>query len=123
MYICIMEKKTLNDLTPEEEVELNLKVNDDFKYFSHAYDDIVVADATDGQFMKLRVGPRDNVINGDEYFAMADIFFELKWKLHMYKRKHTEITKMIVSDLQLSQVLRDPDACFRRGLMIKIKFI
>jgi hypothetical protein len=69
-----MEKKTLNDLTPEEEVELNLKVNDDFKYFSHAYDDIVLADATDGQFIKLRVGPRDNVINGDEYFAMADIF-------------------------------------------------
>lgn len=112
--------KKLDDLTPEEVIDFNNKLTDDFNYFLQAYPNIELGDTTDGVFMKLRAQPRQLPLGGED-FSIADIFFDLQWRLHVQKHKHPTISKIIVSDLQLLPKL--PDTAFLRGVAIKIKFV
>ncbi len=119
MYICNMNKN-LDDLTPEEVLVFNDKLNEDFNYFIKAFENIELGDTTDGVLIKLRAMPRQLPVCG-EYFSMADIFFDLQWRLHIHKKNYPTITKMIVSGLHLLPKL--VGTAFPRGVVIKIKFI
>lgn len=108
-----MEKK-LNEMTPEEEGNYINKINEDFNYFLNAIPFVERGDTTNGQFQKLRVQLNEDASQ------IADIMFELQWKLYIYKKRYPKVSKMIVSDLQITSKI--PNTAFRRGFMIKIKY-
>lgn len=108
--------KKLSDFSFEEEQDFNDELNDLFSNMVVAAPGVEIGDTTDGQYVKLRVMPRD------EYFSVGELIFELQLKLHIYKRSHPELIdcKLIVSDLCLTNII--PNSTFRRGVMIKMKY-
>lgn len=100
----------------EEEKAFMDEINDSFIYFLPVAPFVEIGDTTGGKFIKLKTS-----INIDEgTYSILEIIFELQYLLYIQKRKYSEITKLIVSDLQLTMDL--PNTTFRRGLIIKMKY-
>lgn len=109
--------KPVDEMTPEEETNYIDKINEDFNYYIEAFPLIEAGEVPDMQYRKLRA----NVGS-----SMMEIIFELQWTLHTYKKRHPEknITKMIVSELELTPELYSPEGfCPVRGFMIKMKYV
>ena len=105
----------LDNLTTIEEKELNESLNNSLSDFIEAIPFVELGDTSDGNYSKLRVQEKDGK------FSIGDIFFELQWLLHIKKKRNPDITKLIVSDLQLTPII--PNSTFRRGIMIRMKYI
>ena len=105
----------ISKLNPTEEENYNIGLNQYMKDFINAIPFVEIGDTSDGQFIKLKVQERDGK------FSMGEIFFELQWMLHVKKHRSPDVTKIIVSDLQLTPII--PNSTFRRGIMIKVKYV
>lgn len=114
-----MPIKKLQDLTSQEERKFNVEINNQLEDFLPAIPNVELGDTTDGKLIKLRAMPYVNP-GGVECIKISDILFELQWRLYLKKKEDPFISKIIISNLELTPII--PNATFRRGVTIRIKF-
>lgn len=109
--------KKLSEMTPQEEQEYISEINDYFCSFIEAAPFVEVGDVPGMQTIRLR----ESIDEGQ--YSVGAIIFELQWLLHIQKKRHPVIEKMIVSEIMLTPEMRADGFCPRRGIMIKIKYV
>jgi hypothetical protein len=111
-------ERSIDGMTPDEEQEYIDKINEDFKYYIEVIPFIELGDTPGMQLRKLRT----HVHEGK--YSIAEIFFELQRELYIRKLNHPNVKGMIVSELELTPVMYDPNCfCPIRGVMIKMKYV
>lgn len=110
--------KKLSEMTPQEEQEYISEINDYFCSFIEAAPFVEVGDVPGMQVMKLKTNGVD-----EGQYSVGAIIFELQWMLHIQKKRHPEVHRMIVSELMLTPELHADGFHPRRGIMAKVKYL
>ena len=110
--------KKLDDMTPDEEQEYINKINEDFKYYIEVIPFIELGNTPGMQTRKLRSHIHDGK------YSIAEILFELQRELYVRKKNHPGTKGMIVSELELTPYIYDPNCfCPVRGIMIGMLYV
>jgi len=110
--------KRLADMTPEEEQVYINKINEDVAYFLDAVPFVEIGDTSKGKHIKLK----SHVHNGT--YSFSEIIFELQYNLYRQQQRHPDknITKLIVSKLELTPHISEIGFNPLRGLMIRMYY-
>jgi hypothetical protein len=111
-------------MTPEEEIELIYKINDDLEWYLEMIPNIDYGDTYRGRTIRLR----ENIKGGEygAYTTMSRIIMELQIDFHRRKKRNPNIDKLIVSDVQLTPTMYNQfnsDSDPIKGLMINMLYV